>query len=123
MRGLPSTRFGTERYPEKVARRLRAVNIAAWLSAAVTAFFAVVRLLDPVPGRWKIAAVNAIAALVFALIPLLHRFGPLCAPLAFVVVAYLFILWVISVFGTDGGAYLYYLMATALGILFLGTEQ
>jgi adenylate cyclase len=123
MRGLPSTHFGTERYPEKVARRLRAVNITAWLSAAVTAFFTVVRLLDPVPGRWGIAAVNAIAVFLFALIPLLHRFGPLAAPLSFVVVSYTFILWVVSVFGTGGGAYLYYLTAAALCILFLGTEQ
>ena len=66
---------------------------------------------------------NAIATLVFALIPLLHRFGPLVAPLALVGFTYLFILWVISVFGTGGGTYLYYLTATALGILFLGIEQ
>ena len=123
MRGFPSTRFGTERHPEKVARGLMAVNIAAWLSAAVTAFFALVILLNPVPGRWRIAAFNVIATLVFALIPLLHRFGPLIAPLALVAFTYLFILWVISVFGTGGGTHLYYLTATALGILFLASSK
>jgi adenylate cyclase len=123
MRGLPSSRFGTERYPEKVARRLMAVNITAWISAAVTASFAVVVLLDQAPGRWRIAAFNAIATLVFALIPLLHRFGPLVAPLALVAFTYLFILWVISVFGTGGGTHLYYLTATALGILFLASSK
>jgi adenylate cyclase len=120
---LPSTRFGTERYPEKVALRLKAVSITAWLSAAITAFFAVMHLLDPIPGMWRIAAVNGIATLVFALVPLLHRFGPLFAPLALVVVSYLFILWVIFVFGTGGGTYLYCLTATAIGILLLGTER
>jgi adenylate cyclase len=123
MRGLPSIRFGTERYPEKVARRLMAVNITAWLSAAVTAFFAAVILLNPVPESWRIATFNAIATLVFASIPLLHRFGSVVAPLALVAFTYLFILWVISAFGTGGGTYLYYLTATALGILFLGIEQ
>ena len=32
-RFLPNIRYGTERYPEKIARRLRALNVAAWLCA------------------------------------------------------------------------------------------
>ena len=103
MRLTRNIRYGTERYPEKVTRRLRALNIAAWLAAAVPAFFAFLRFLDARPGMWKIAAVNTLAALVYRSIPLLHRFGPQAAPLAFVVFSYAFIFWVSSVFGTDGG--------------------
>jgi len=123
LRLIPNIRYGTERYPEKVARRLRALNIAAWLAATVPAFFALVRFLDPRPGMWKIATVNALAALGYASIPLLHRFGPQAAPIAFVIFAYAFIFWVSSVFGTDGGRNLYYFTATALGILLIGTER
>ena len=46
MRLLPNIRFGTERYPEKVARRLRALNIATWVASATHAFYAVVLFLD-----------------------------------------------------------------------------
>jgi hypothetical protein len=34
---IPNIRYGTERYPEKVARRLRAMNIAVWTAAALAA--------------------------------------------------------------------------------------
>jgi hypothetical protein len=36
-RFLPNIRYGMEGYPEKVARRLRATNFAAWLAAAALA--------------------------------------------------------------------------------------
>src|SRR5215471_18157321 len=49
MRFVPNIRYGTERYPEKVARRLRATNIAAWIGAGTVAFFAVWRFFQGVP--------------------------------------------------------------------------
>src|SRR5215210_1208428 len=91
-----SIRYGTSRYPEKVARRLRAVNITAWLVAAVIAGFALLRSLDPTPGMWKFAAINWVSAPLFASLPLLHRFGALAAPITFVVLAYSFTFLVTS---------------------------
>ncbi|MBI3759364.1 MAG: hypothetical protein HY269_06370, partial [Deltaproteobacteria bacterium] len=58
MRFFPNIRYGTERYPEKVARRLRAVNIAAWLAAATIALLAFARLTDP--ERWQFGAVTVL---------------------------------------------------------------
>src|SRR5215470_3394591 len=106
---IPNVRYGTEGYSNEVARRLRAVNVTTWLAAAVAAFFAVVRLLDPVPGRWKIATLDVVLALCFASIPLLHRFGQLAAPVVFLVIAYAFIFTVTFLVGTGGGTYLYYM--------------
>jgi len=123
MRFIPNIRFGTERYPDKIARRLRATNIAASIGAVVTGFFAVLRFLDPRPGMWKFGIVNALGTLLFGSIPLLHRFGPLAAPLALLGLAYAWIIWVISHTGTDGGAYLTYFTAAALGILLVGAEH
>jgi adenylate cyclase len=123
MRFSPNIRFGTERYPDKIARRLRATNIAASIGAVVTGFFAVLRFLDPRPGMWKFGAVNALGTLLFGSIPLLHRFGPLAAPLALLGLAYAWIIWVTSHTGTDGGAYLTYFTAAALGILLVGAEH
>jgi len=123
LRLRPNIRYGTERYPEKVARRLRAVNVTAWCAAAIALIFALVRFFDPTPGRWKIGAINLAASIAYASLPLLHRFGPLAAPLAFIALAYAFVFWVSSVVGTGGGAYLTFLMAAALVILFVGTER
>jgi adenylate cyclase len=120
---LKVVRFGTERYPEKVARRLRALNITVWLGAATTAVFAILRLTNPAPGMFTRGLVNAAFAVVIASIPLLHRFGPLAAPLAFVTLAFAWLFRTSVQMGTDGGAYLHYLTATVLGILFMGTEQ
>ena len=88
---LPNIRFGTERYPEKVARRLRALNITAWIGAAIYASYSIAHSLDPRPGVWKSAAVNAVWALIMALAPLLHRFGPLAAPIGLIIWAYIYI--------------------------------
>jgi adenylate cyclase len=77
VRLLPSIRYGTERYPETVARRLRALNITAWIAAPLGAGFAVTQLLYPAPGMWKPGVVNVLAAVILAAIPLLHRFGPI----------------------------------------------
>jgi adenylate cyclase len=119
---LLNIRYGTERYPEKVARRLRAVNIAAWLVAPVPAIFAVLRFLDPAPGMWRLGLVDAGFAFMFAAVPLFHRFGALAAPLFFAAVTYAFLFWVSILIGTDGGSFLAYLVASALVVLFYGPE-
>lgn len=120
---LPNIRYGTERYPEKVARRLRAVNITAWVSAAVLAGLAILRFLDPTPGVWKLGVFNSFIALLWAATPLLHRFGPLAAPIAFMIVVYGFFFALTLLLGTGSGIYLYYLTATAVLILFVGNEH
>jgi hypothetical protein len=81
LRFLPDIRYGTENYPEKVARRLRAVNLAAWSAAAVAALglanYVALEFLNPKPGLWKVGVVLALAASIWASVPLLHRFGTL----------------------------------------------
>jgi hypothetical protein len=49
VRLFPGIAYGTSGYPEKIARRLRAVNIAAWSVASATLFFAILRFFDPRP--------------------------------------------------------------------------
>ena len=119
----PNIRYGTERYPEKVARRLRAVNIAAWAGAAVPAYFAVLRFLDPAPGMFRRGLINVLFAVGVASIPLLHRFSPLAGPLALTAIVYALLFRTVYQVGTGGGAYLHYLTATALGVLLIGTEH
>jgi len=123
MRLLPNIRYGTEGYPEKVARRLRAVNIVTWSGAAVIVVFAIERFFDPMPVTWKLAAINGITAPILIAVPLLHRFSPLAAPIVLVLIAYAFIFVANSMLGTGAGTYLFFFTTTALGILFIGPEH
>jgi len=119
MHFVPNIRYGTERYPEKVARRLRATNIAAWIGASSVAFFAVWRFLNGI-SHWKYAA---LVALSFGFTQLLHRFGPLVAPLALAATAYTWIFWLSLNGGAASGTTFLYFTAGALGILLIGAER
>lgn len=123
MRLLPKISFGAERYPEKVARRLRAVNIATWIASGTSAGFAVAHLLTPAPGLWKAGAINALMACMLAALPLLHRFGPLAGPLALIILLYVDLFILVSLLGTGTGMQLYYLLGAALAVPFFGVER
>jgi adenylate cyclase len=123
LRLLPNIRLGTARYPEKVARRLRALNLASWIAAAVAVAYSTAQFFDPHPGLWKPATANAIAALALVMVPLLHRFGPLVGPIGFTIIAYTAIFVDCALFGIGNGMQMYYLVAASLGVLFLGTDR
>lgn len=118
-----SIRYGTERYPERVARRLRALNMTAWIATGVSTGFAVTQVLDPTPGLWKVAAVNVLAVPLCAAVPLLHRFGALAAPLALFLILYGGFFLIIALVGTGAGMQMYYLVGAALAVPFFGTER
>src|ERR1700752_3767934 len=75
IRLLFDLRYGTEGSPDKIARRLRTVNIGTRFAAASHAFFAVVTLVD-VTRFWWLVLWHIVAILLFAGVPLLHRRGP-----------------------------------------------
>ena len=123
MRLRPNIAFGTERYPEKVARRLRAVNITAWIAAPVAAAFALFQALEDFERLKVLVAINALAALVWGAVPLLHRLGPLAGTLGLAGSVYVSNFALASALGTGSGIHLYYIAAAALSILFLGVER
>ncbi len=123
MRFWPNIAFGTERYPEKIARRLRAVNITVFIAAPVAASFAVFQALDDLGTLWILVAINGIDALVWAAVPLLHRFGPFAGPLALAASVYASNFALTAALGTGSGIQLYYIAAAALSVLFLGVER
>jgi adenylate cyclase len=120
MRLLPSIPFGTERYPEKVARRLRSLNIAVWIAAATHAGYAFVLFFDSTL-RW-LTVLNLVGAVLYAGVPLLHRLGRLAGPLAFITLFYADMFVFISLIGTGIGIQFYFLLGAALTVLYLGTE-
>jgi signal transduction histidine kinase/CheY-like chemotaxis protein len=127
VRFLPDIRYGTENYPENVARRLRALNLTAWIAAAIAAFafasYVVLEFLNPKPGLWKAGLVYALAASIWASVPLLHRFGILWGPLILVLTAYAYFFAITCLFGTGIGLQMCYLTAGLLTAVVLGTEH
>src|SRR5262245_29138990 len=114
MRFLPTIRYGTEGYPEKVARRLRTLNVTTWTTAAAVTSAAVAHFLDPTPGLWKLASVDSIGGAIFASVPLLHRFG-ISAALTFIIVADTYFFALIYLIGTGVGVHSRDLSAGARG--------
>ena len=68
-------------------------------------------------------AVNALAAPIFAAVPLLHRFGSLAAAPIIIFVGYGFLFVLIYLLGTNTGMQMYFLVVAALTLLFFGTER
>lgn len=72
---------------------------------------------------WQVVTINIAAALIFALIPLLHRFGELVAPLTFIITAYVTVYASCMDVGTSSGAQLFFLVGACLVVLVLGIEH
>jgi adenylate cyclase len=122
MRLLPDIGYGTGRYPARVARQLRGVNLIAWCSAAAALAFGLAQALAPARELALPAAINLAAAALFAGIPLLHRFGRLAAPVAIVALAYGYLLVITPVLGTGSGLLVYFILPPPLIILVFDRE-
>lgn len=109
-------------YVDSTVRRFRVLKIAAWIAAAVSAGFGAWQTLGGF-GVWQLGLVNLVTGLVFVAIPVLHRFGELVAPLAFIAVAYGSIFFITCSLGTDSGLQFYYLAASSVLVLVLGVER
>jgi len=66
--------YGTDGYPEPVARRLRVFDATAWAGSLMVFSFALSDRFSE-----ALASINAVVASALAAIPLLHRFGELAA--------------------------------------------
>jgi adenylate cyclase len=120
MRLLPNIRFGTERYPEKVARRLRTLNIGTWIGSAIHAYTALFYFIDSSLALVYLS--HVVWALLYACVPLLHRFGSLAGPAAAIIFLYVDVFVMTYLFGTHYGVQAWYLVAVALTVLYFGTE-
>jgi signal transduction histidine kinase len=127
MRFFPDIRYGTENYPEKVARQLRALNLTTWCGAAIAvvgcATVVILEFLDPKPGLWKAGTVHVLAGLIYASIPLLHRFGTLWGALTLTSTAHAYFFSLTWLLGTGSGVQMSYLLAGAIIFVVLGTER
>lgn len=101
---------------------MQVLNLAAWITAAVTFIFGIVETTLS-PGVVNLGLLNIANAVIFMLIPLLHRFGELVASLSFVIFAYMTLTFVCWQVGTDSGMQFFYLVSASLAVLILGVEH
>ncbi len=123
MRFLLDLDYGTEGYPGKVARRLRAVNLTARILVITATGFAVAHFLNPTPGMWKPGVVSTLAALTFISVPFLHRLGPVVAGSMLMLAGFAVAFVTTWLNGTGNGMDKYYLVGVALTLLYFGTER
>jgi class 3 adenylate cyclase len=116
------TRDRNQHYADTAARRARVLTITAWLAVMVTSSFVFVQIVSGAPV-WQLTTINVCAAMVFAFVPWLRRFGELVAPLTFIGAAYVSITATCWDVGTDSGAQYFLVVAACLVVLLLGIEH
>jgi class 3 adenylate cyclase len=116
------TRDRNQHYADTAARRARVLTITAWLAVLVSSSFVFVQIVSGAP-IWQLTTINVCAAIVFAFVPWLQRFGELVAPLTFIGAAYVSITATCWDVGTDSGAQYFLVVAACLVVLLLGIEH
>ena len=120
MRAQPRAR--SQVYSDRIARRRRILNLTASMAVFVSAGFGLVQILSA-PQLWWTGIINVVGAAIYASIPLLHRFGELLPPLAFIGTAYVSIFTICWFVGTGSGLQFYFLVAACLIVLQLGVDR
>ncbi|WP_083089906.1 adenylate/guanylate cyclase domain-containing protein [Mycobacterium noviomagense] len=119
----PTVPVRDQHYSQRVVRRLRVLNFATLLAAVLTAGFGIGFGLVTGQGLERVAISYLLPAVIFALVPVLHRFGEFAAPVTFFGCVYLTIFIVCWTVGTGSGLQFYFLVTAPLVVLLLGDEH
>ncbi len=103
-------------------RRRRILNLTATMAVFISAGFGIVQIAAS-PHVWWTGMVNIVGAVIYASVPMLHRFGELIPPLTFIGTAYLSIFTICWFVGTGSGLQFYFLVAACLVVLQLGVDR
>ena len=112
-----------QHYGHRVERRLRVLNFATLLAAVLTTSFGIGFGLVTGIGLRRLLITYILPAVIFALVPLLHRFGELAAPVTFIGCTYVTIFVICWSVGTGSGLPFYFLVMAPLVVLLLGVEH
>ena len=109
-------------YSDRIARRRRILNLTASMAVFISAGFGLVQIFSA-PQLWWTGIINIVGAAIYAIVPLLHRFGELLPPLTFIGTAYVSIFTICWFVGTGSGLQFYFLVAACLIVLQLGVDR
>jgi adenylate cyclase len=115
--------YGTAGYPHAVQRRLRIMNVVAYMIAFFTLLYVLQHLF--VDARlWRpVILVNIVLAAVALAVPFLHRFGPIVAGLAIALAELVGMFLITAYLGRSSGVQIQYVVFAAAPFVILGLER
>lgn len=115
-------RVRSQHYADRIARRRRILHLTTTMAVIVSAGFGSIQVFAA-PHLWWTGVINIVGAAIYAMVPWLHRFGELVAPLTFIGTAYVSIFVICWFVGTGSGLQFYFLVASCLVVLQLGVDR
>ena len=115
--------YGTESYPPHVRRRLKIMNVTAYLVALFTLVYAFQQMFLDFETWKPVIIINFLMALVALFVPFLHRYGELVGPMAILASELVGIFVLTSYIGRDTGLHMQYFAMPAAFFVILGLER
>jgi adenylate cyclase len=115
--------FGTRGYPPAVQRRLKILNVVAYLIAFFTFAYATQHLFVDARTWAPIIIINASLAFVALLVPFLHRFNDVAGGLTIAIAEFVALFTLTAHLGRDSGIHVQYIAYAAAPFVVLGLTR
>jgi adenylate cyclase len=115
--------YGTQGYPPRIRRRLKIMNVTAYVIAAFTLIYAIQQMFLDFQTWKPVILINLVMAAVALSIPFLHRYGELAGPVVITLSELIGIFALTYYIGRDSGLHLQYLSAPAAFFVIMGIER
>ena len=114
---------GTAGYPPDVKRRLKILNLIAYLIAVTTLIYAIQQALVDFKDYAPVVFINLALVVVACLVPFAHRISDIAGGLLIVVAEYVALMSFAAFFGREGGTPLQYIIAAAAPFVVFGLQR
>ncbi|MBN9263579.1 MAG: adenylate/guanylate cyclase domain-containing protein [Hyphomicrobium sp.] len=115
--------YGTEAYPLNVRRRLKIMNVTAYVIALFTLVYAIQQMFLDFQTWKPVIIINLVMAAVALTVPFLHRYGELVGASVILVSELAGIFLLTSYLGRNSGLHIQYFAAPAAFFVILGLER
>jgi adenylate cyclase len=115
--------FGTAGYPPKIRRRLKIVNVMAYLIAIFSALYAVTYALWGNDAYGWAIAINLALVLAALSVPVAHRFHEIAGAMVIMVAEYAGLFALVALLGRASGIQLNLIVGAAVAFVALGLER
>ncbi len=115
--------YGTETYPPHVRRRLKIMNVTAYVIALFTLVYAFQQMFLDFETWKPVIVINFVMAGVALTVPFLHRYGELVGPIVLLISELAGIFLLTYFVGRDSGLHIQYFAAPAAFFVILGLER
>jgi adenylate cyclase len=114
---------GTAPYPPDVRRRLKILNMIAYLIAATTLIYAIQQAAEDFHTYAPMIALNAVIVVTVLMVPFAHRINEIAGGLLIVGIEYAALMGFGDFFSREGGSQLQFIIAAAAAFVIFGLER